>query len=164
MRASQRCSGARYEPETVARTWATARSSSHFWRTPAPEKRPDGSDAGRQRPTGLRPEEVPPPDHQSRTIPRHEAQTVLRESERSTSSSSKLEGGSAKTNGAIPQDGAVCVAARTGSGDLPQHDSHRPRLEVDVPEHDPIAHEVLAVRDRDRLGRGVQELEQPHPH
>src|SRR2546421_3889027 len=35
MRACQRSSGARYEPETVARTWATARSSSHFWRAPA---------------------------------------------------------------------------------------------------------------------------------
>src|SRR6266567_7136768 len=92
MRACQRSSGARYEPETVARTWATARSSSHFWWTPAPEKRPDGSDAGRQRPTGLRPEEVPPPDHPSRTVPGHEAEALLRESERSTSAEGQGSG------------------------------------------------------------------------
>src|SRR5436309_1874307 len=58
----------------------------------AEEKRPDGSDAGRQRPTGLRPEEVPPPDHPSRTVPGHEAEALLRESERSTSAEGQGSG------------------------------------------------------------------------
>src|SRR3989454_12075751 len=67
-------------------------SSSHFWRTPALEERPDGRDAGRQRPVGLRPEEVPPPDHPSRTVPGHEAEALLRESERSTSAEGQGSG------------------------------------------------------------------------
>src|SRR2546425_927334 len=58
----------------------------------AEEKRPDGSDAGRQRPTGLRPEEVPPPDHQSRTVSGYEAEALLRESERSTSAEGQGSG------------------------------------------------------------------------
>src|SRR3989441_10784170 len=68
-------------------------SSSCFWRALAPKKRGRyGSDAGRQRPTGLRPEEVPPPDHPSRTVPGHEAEALLRESERSTSAEGQGSG------------------------------------------------------------------------
>src|SRR6266516_699761 len=42
-----------------------------------------GSDGGRQRPTGVRAEEVPPPDHQGRAVPGHEAEALLREPRRS---------------------------------------------------------------------------------
>src|SRR5437879_2919756 len=38
---------------------------------------PDGSDRRRRRPTGIRLEEIPPSDHQSRTVSGHEAEALL---------------------------------------------------------------------------------------
>src|SRR5216117_863424 len=59
------------------------------------------------------------------------------------------QGGPANTNGAIHRTAPFALQSWRR---LSQHDPHRPRVEVDIPEHDPVAHEVLAVRDPDRVG------------
>src|SRR5437899_5545515 len=78
------------DPETVSRTWATARVVSFLglshW------SRPDGSDRRRRRPFGIRVEEVPSPDHESRTVSGHEAETLLREPWRSTATEGQGSG------------------------------------------------------------------------
>src|SRR5579884_2099975 len=46
---------------------------------------------------------------------------------------------------------------------LAQHDAHRPGVEVHVPGRDPRPEELFAVAQRDGLGLGVEELDEPHP-
>src|SRR6266566_960678 len=69
------------EHQRLIGPWAVARGLFCFWISNSPGKRDrHGSHAERERPTGLRPEEVPPPDRQGRPVPGFEAEALLRES------------------------------------------------------------------------------------
>src|SRR6266566_2064994 len=67
-------------------------------------ERPRGSDRRRRRPIGIRVEEVPSSDHESRPVSGHEAEALLREPWRSTATEGQGSG---------PPQGEVRTTSRT---------------------------------------------------
>src|SRR2546425_433414 len=81
----------------------------------------DGNHAGRERPTGLGPEEVPPADHPGRSVPGLEAQALLREQGRSATAEGQVRS---------PPQGESRAPSRTLSQECHQYGTHHRYREV----------------------------------
>src|SRR2546427_1035768 len=140
------------------RTWAAARVLVRCGRR-------NGSHAGRERPTGERPQEVPPPDHEGGTVPGHEAQAVLREPRRPAAAQGQGRRTAQAEEPAPPAGALNREGPLLARGGLlrPQHDAHRLRVEIEIPRSDARPHEILINLEREDVGAGVEEVEQAHP-